>query len=756
MKWLGRLVVSFLAILVLLALGLLALIVTFDPNDHRERIAGLVSEQLGQSVRIEGTLALEVYPWLGISTGRIRIDNPPGFSENPMISAAGLNARAALMPLLRGEIVLDTLVFRDPQLRVEMDDRLGHNWSPLIERFLGAPAPEGEENTSTSAGPSPQSLTLAGIEIQNGRLVVIDPARDRQFELDDIQLAVGAVHPGMPVDFRLDSRLQVSRPETDARLTLSGRLLQDDEAILLIKPRLRLEGTAKAPLPERIELTLDAEFAQTLPDSGSYLVGDSRLTASASALPRLSYLDLAVETQMTGNWRTGLHRLENVQSQALLRGLPIRSGELDLGIQSGITLDLSDGTARLDDLVLTTDPLVLRGQFDIAGLDKPAGWRLSGPMEIEPFSPRALADTLGQPLPSIRDETALRQFSLSGHLDAETGKARLSEARLSLDDQHFDGEIAIGDERPRHIRAALSTSWLDMDRYLPATEEEPATDPLAGAHRMPRGLGGSRAERLDQPAPLPVELLRSLDAEIRLSADLIRVFEQNLENLTVVFRGRDGQLAFERLDFNAYRGLIRSQSELDLRADIPGWRLAMDARHVALAPMLEAWLLEDRLRGTADLTLDLQTTGRRPSAMKAGLDGHLAFSVKDGRLDGVDLGEYVTAQRAPDDLPRIPRLLRETDIQTLSGTARIRNGLLENEDLAGTLDGLPIRGRGMVDLARDQIDYRLAIAPEDAQGQDDRLSATDLILLRGRLAHPQPTFEPSATREPGIRRLPAL
>ncbi|MFP4154709.1 MAG: AsmA family protein [Halothiobacillaceae bacterium] len=751
MNWLGRLFVSFLAILVLLALGLLALAVTFDPNDHRERIARALSGHLGQPVRIEGELALEVYPWLGVTSGRVRLDNPPGFSDNPMLQADGLEARAALLPLLRGEIVLDTIVLRAPRLRLELDGRGGHNWSPLIGHLTGDAASGQSPPDQPAASTRPRELALAGIEIRDGRVLVVDPIRERQVELDDIQLAIGALQPGLPVDFRLDGRLEADAPQLSATMMLSGQLLQDEEALLLISPRFRAEGRATAPLPERFEIALESEFAQTLPDSGSYLVADSRMEVSASALPWLSYLDLDLDTRMTGNWRAGRHRLEGLQAGVLMRGLPIRSGELAMDIETGIAVDLPNGTARLPDLVMRSDPVVLRGQFDIAGLLEPGRWRLGGPMRLDPFSPKALARTLNQPVPKMRDETALEHFALSGYLDADAHRVSLSEARLELDDQLLKGELGLGGSSLRHIRVALSTPLLDLDRYLPAGEDDPSPEPLAGAHRMPRGLGGSRAERTDQPVPLPVALLRSLDTEIRLSADVIRIFDQQLENLTVVFRGRDGELAFDRLDFNAYRGLVRSQSHLDLRAQVPGWRLAMDARHVSLGPMLEAWLLEDRLGGVADLTLDLETTGQRPSAMKAGLDGHLEFSVADGHVEGIDLDGHIEGLRNPENTPRTPALRHETRIGSLSGTARIRNGLLQSDALSGVLDDLPVRGRGEIDLARDRLDYQLEIAAPDGTFEH-----ADRLLLKGRLAHPLVTTEPRQPPQPDNTRLPAL
>ncbi|MCI5061619.1 MAG: AsmA family protein, partial [Algiphilus sp.] len=88
------------ALVLLLAAGLTAAALLFDPNDYRDQIAQAVSDQTGREFRIEGPLSLSVFPWLAVDAGAMELANAKGFEEDgPFARFERAAVGIELMPL---------------------------------------------------------------------------------------------------------------------------------------------------------------------------------------------------------------------------------------------------------------------------------------------------------------------------------------------------------------------------------------------------------------------------------------------------------------------------------------------------------------------------------------------------------------------------------------------------------------------------------------------------------------------------------
>ncbi len=107
--------------------GLLLLIVAtaiivplvVDPNDFKDEIAQVVESKTGRGLAIEGDLGLSVFPWLGLEIGPTSLSNAPGFSEAPFAQMDAVEVRVKLMPLLRKELEMDTVLLKGLRLSLE-------------------------------------------------------------------------------------------------------------------------------------------------------------------------------------------------------------------------------------------------------------------------------------------------------------------------------------------------------------------------------------------------------------------------------------------------------------------------------------------------------------------------------------------------------------------------------------------------------------------------------------------------------------
>src|SRR5688500_5191631 len=91
---------AIITLLLLVGLGLIAYVLTFDPNENKEWIADKFRENTGRELVLGGDVAWTLYPWLGITANDVSIGNAPGFSATPLLHAEHAAFRIKLMPLL--------------------------------------------------------------------------------------------------------------------------------------------------------------------------------------------------------------------------------------------------------------------------------------------------------------------------------------------------------------------------------------------------------------------------------------------------------------------------------------------------------------------------------------------------------------------------------------------------------------------------------------------------------------------------------
>ncbi|OZB35010.1 MAG: hypothetical protein B7X44_11060, partial [Halothiobacillus sp. 15-55-196] len=103
MKWIKRIVMWVVALILVLVIAAVAFVATFDPNDYKDKISSLVQEKTGRSIELGGPIKLTLFPWLGVSVRDVALGNAPGFSPKDMVTAKTVEVKAAFLPLLKGQ-----------------------------------------------------------------------------------------------------------------------------------------------------------------------------------------------------------------------------------------------------------------------------------------------------------------------------------------------------------------------------------------------------------------------------------------------------------------------------------------------------------------------------------------------------------------------------------------------------------------------------------------------------------------------------
>ena len=419
-------------------------------------------------------------------------------------------------------------------------------------------------------------------------------------------------------------------------------------------------------------------------------------------------------------------------------------GEGSLSAPAVLTLDLlgEPDSARLSipAFELSGPGVRIEGELQVTGLDRTP--QLAGRLVSTELPARALLDELGIDAPA--DPTALSQVSVELQVSG-TPESLILSPTARVDDSTLSGSLTLspGPE----ISLDLEIDRLALDRYAPTAT--PATVPISPGSAV---AAASVAKPL-----LPANL--DLDGELRVGT--LWAADVRVEALRIPLALHDGILDLQP-SANLYGGRYQGKIGLD-GSRVPA-HLSLDEqlRGVQAGPLLEALAGEARISGRTDLDARLSMVPGDADTLRRSLDGELRLVFHDGAYRGVNLAqllrgvEAVLEGRPP---PRAAGVLR-TDFTELSGTFRLRDGEVHNDDLLGKSPFLRVQGRGNANLLSKALDYRLTVVlvrtPEGQDGMElARLTGIPVpVRVTGALGEPRFRLDTEAlVREHGQRLL---
>ena len=589
-KWLAIFLASVIG---LLALAIVAVLAFVDPNDHRDTISNVVAEQTGHELVIEGDIGLSFFPWLGLDLGRTRVANPEGFGDEPLAQMDSAGVAVRVLPLLTGELVLDTIRLEGLRANLIVNEAGEANWTlrgPAAETTESTPEPEsgpGSGAGSGAGGGLPVDIgTIGGVRVSdlnlrydNRQTGVVHEAGPVNLQLDDLAL-------GQEVPLTADWVLRAGtgqRLEGDLAAQLrAGRDLQQFNADVT---ELNLTVFGDAYPDDGVELSLSAALTADLAQNTAQLedfsanLGGLELNADA-AVENLTGNDVEATGEVVipeANLREVLAALgqevpETADEEALTR----------FSLDAGFTADAT--SAEIPDLTVTLDDTELTGTAAVTDFATAA-------VTFDLAADRFDADAY---LPPGSDEAGASAEAMGGDgeaADGETAEIPLEPLRaLNLDGQVRLGELLVGGFelsdiqvqvsaedgviRVNPLAASLYQGEYRGDVQLDATGEElvvTANERLTGVQARPivqqflgrdllRGVGSLTLEGRTtglEPMALVRELVAQAELEFADGAVVGLNLAQQLRNATARLQGNaTGEPEERKTDFSRLAGTL--------------------------------------------------------------------------------------------------------------------------------------------------------------------------------------------------------
>lgn len=545
-------------------LGLmLAIVLLVDPNDYRDEIAARASTNLGREVELTGPISLRVFPWLALEIDDVAVGNPPGFDAAPALARVGQAAVAVrLLPLLRGELEIGTIMFRDAHFAIVTNRRGLSNLDGLLAR--------GQTPADDPAPPDLSRVSLGRLQFRDVTLELLDLASAQRtlVRLHTLDLDPFQADQSVPLSLRGSlsdgEMVLIDGLELDASL----RVASDLGRVSLENWRAQLEFPAAAARAQA-EGELEIELGAVAPTATL-----SRLSARLDAAGQDIRFELGQPLRLA---------LDDAPAGELSAARLSLNGQV-MALAGSFVL----GDPFSAELALSGERLDLRSLM--AAGDRSAEPGTAGDHQVTDFSP-----LIG---PRLGFDLALNELIVSDdlHLSAVNARARLREGRLVLDPLQaglfggsFAGSVSIDfTASPPRTRVSPSFSGIQAEQVAGLVSD---TAPLRGLGEMSLDFGfiglsvgeilasldGQGSFRLDDGALLGVDLRRVIEEKLTVStlANVNQAFggETPFRSLNGSIRAESGVIFLPDLNLSSADFGVTGQGRLDFAAGEVAYRL---------------------------------------------------------------------------------------------------------------------------------------------------------------------------------------
>ena len=210
-----KLLIGFGVLVVLAAVAVFVIPALVPANAYKSEIVSRIEAATGRTARIDGDMGFSVLPTLAFNAAKVSLANAPGRSPPQMVTIDKLDIRVAFLPLLRGDVVIDSFVLEKPVIALSVDRNGTPNWQFAAAKAAAQPAPAAPARPPSVKSPAPapaarggspiSGLTLGDVRIVDGQATYADARTGANYKADAINMKVSL--PSLTSPMKADGSL---------------------------------------------------------------------------------------------------------------------------------------------------------------------------------------------------------------------------------------------------------------------------------------------------------------------------------------------------------------------------------------------------------------------------------------------------------------------------------------------------------------------------------------------------------------------
>lgn len=727
-------------IIILIIAGLIALPFVVDPNDYKQEISSQVEKATGRTLTLNGDIKLSVFPWIALELGPLSLSNATGFKADSFAKVEAAEIRIKLMPLLKKQLEMDTVILDGLTLNLEKNKAGKTNWDDLVASKESSTTAGTKQASGTSSDDAPAlaAISIAGVKLSNANVLWSDASTSENYQLQNFNLNTDPLVPGEPTALDMEFDLASSKPQAQAHIKLDTKVMVDieNQHYTLSNFNLSTQASGKELPFSQTNLTLSGDINA---DMLKQLITVSDLTLSAQADKDKQSIDAKLSAQITSNLANQQSTIKGLVLSAELLDPALPSGKAKLNITADISADMKQQTMTLSALVIDAYDVLINGDIKASKLlsDNP---NFAGSLIVKPFNLRQLANTMNIELPIMADDGTLKLVQLNTEFEGSTKNINAKQLNVTLDQSKLSGSFAINNFAKPAFNFKLALDNIDVDRYLPPASKAQETKATSPA---------SSTKASSASDELPLAALRQINAKGTIDIAKLKVSGTQSEKIHLEINATNGLINLSPMSANLYQGQYQGNVGLDARGKSLKLSINENLKGVQAGPLLKDLTGDDTLSGVANAQVKLSGDGATVTQIKQTLSGNGQFSFTNGAIKGINIAESIrkakAALKGQKLAPSEEQL--QTDFSALSGSFTADNGIINNQDLLAMSPLLRINGAGKIDLPKEGIDYGLKVAivgtstGQGGKALADLKGLTIPVKITGTFNQPKPSVD---------------
>ena len=401
--------------------------------------------------------------------------------------------------------------------------------------------------------------------------------------------------------------------------------------------------------------------------------------------------------------------------------------KLEAQLETEVELDLNQVAVAVKDLQLKLLDLMLKANINAKNLA--ANPAFDANIELARFNPRDLTSKLKVELPPMQGKDSLTAIELKAAIAGTLDKLELKALKMVLDQTNIDGNAVVTNLMNPATTFAINVDKINVDNYLPPKSDKPE-------QQQQQTQPAAKKEQVD------LEPLRKLNLNGVINVGEVIVQNLKAENIKVTIKAKDGIIQANPVDADLYQGKFDANFKLDARTDTPKIAVKEKLIDFQAGPFTKDLMEKERITGNANVNADITAVGMDPEQIKKTLNGNVSFKFLDGAVKGINVGKMIREGQAMFQGGEATEQ-EQTDFAEISGSAKITNGVVQNNDLSAQSPLLRVTGKGKVDLPQNQIDYVAVVAlvatskGQGGKGLSDLKKAPIPLKIKGDLNDPE-------------------
>jgi len=364
------------AMIFLMIIAIFTLPFFIDPNNFKPEIAAAVKDKTGRDLSLTGELKLSIFPWLGISTGKMALGNATGFQGQPFATLEESDIKVKLLPLLTKKIEISRIALKGLVLNLAKNPRGFNNWDDLTaaEAIKTKPSPIINNIGKPDETEALAVLAIGGIALENAQINWDDAQSGKHLLIKDVNLTTDKFVYNEPV--AVDLSLVVLNPEkkftTPVKLTTGLSVNEKFDTFLLSHSA--MQATMKDESSPGISLTAILTVADIALDTANKTVKVSGLILNSKGV--------TLSAEITGNYVNdkpafqGPVNIAAFNPAEVMRQLGIKvpvMQDANALSKSAINFNLlaTENTVDLQNLAMTLDDTQIKGSTSIKDFTQP-------------------------------------------------------------------------------------------------------------------------------------------------------------------------------------------------------------------------------------------------------------------------------------------------------------------------------------------------------------------------------------------------